>query len=117
MATLVWVCGGLEGLSHLDFFVRTFCIRTFFEAPTSIITFPIAQVVESAHLVKAVAVDVWQEVDVDSIEEPVDRQVVSFAALGEVASQPKHDLAAHGLRPEHAAEEGHVDLRPDNDFG
>lgn len=90
----------------MDLFVRA-----------TIITLPISQVVESAHLVEAVAVDVWQEVDVDSVEEPVDRQVVSFAALGEVASQPEHDLAAHGLRPEHAAEEGHVDLRPDNAFG
>ena len=101
----------------MGFFVRTFCVGTFFDAPTTSITLAIAQVVESAHLVEAVAVDVWQEVNVDSVKEPVDRQVVSFAALGEVASQPKHDLAAHGLRPEHAAEEGHVDLRPDNAFG
>ena len=107
---------GHIGINHLGFFARTFCIGTFFEAPTSIITLAIAQLIESAHLVKAIAVDVWQEVDVDSVEEPVDRQVVSFAALGEVASQPEHDLAAHGLRPEHAAEEGHVDLRADVDF-
>lgn len=61
-------------------------------------------------MIKPAAVDVGQEVNVDAVEKSVDGHVVSFSALGKVASQPEHDLPAHGLGPEHAAEEGHVDL-------
>ena len=68
------------------------------------------QVAKVADPVKPIAINVGHEVDVDSVEETVDGQVISFAALGKVARQPEHNLAANGLRPEHAAEKGHVDL-------
>ena len=62
------------------------------------------------NLIESFSVDVRQEVDVHSVEQAVDGDVISLATLREMAGEAEDDFTADWLRSKDAAEKSNVGL-------
>ena len=69
---------------------------------------------EIFNLLESIRVDSWQEVNVNSVEQSVDGDVIAFGAFCNVTGKAKDEFASHGLRAIHSTEKCHICLRKKN---